>query len=149
MKGRTRLVIATILAFAMIAGMPVIRVMADVPDVLTIKPWTSGSDTLLNITVRHAAPSGFHFIDQVEVDIDGSVQVITIPTAQTTTTFLVQYNMGVVTTTPTVSARARCTVHGWGAWASPVVVPELHLVLPLLLVALTVVFVLTRSKLKR
>jgi hypothetical protein len=146
MKGRIRLLIAAMFALVVILAIPITPVMADVPDVLTIEPWTSGSDTILNITVRHAAPSGFHYIDQVEVDIDGSVQVITIPSAQTTTTFLVQYNMGTVTTTPTVTARARCTVHGWSAWSSPVVVPELSIVLPLLLVALTAVLILFRSK---
>ncbi len=93
----------------------VITVKADVPTVLSINQWKSSADTILNITTTHASPSDSHFVDQIEVNVNGSVRVVTL-SGQSTTTFLTQYNLGVITGTPSIGARAHCNVHGWSNW---------------------------------
>ena len=144
--GNKSLFIMLFLALATITGFQINPVLADVPTVESIEPWTSETDTILNITVRHASPSSSHYVDKVEVDIDGAVHDIDL-TPQSTLTFVEQYNMGEVVDTPTVQARAHCTFHGWSGWSEPVEVPEfssIHLLLVLAIVSFAVL--LLRSK---
>ncbi|UCD26631.1 MAG: hypothetical protein JSV75_00370 [Candidatus Bathyarchaeota archaeon] len=139
--------ITLVLALGVLVAFQINLVLADIPDVTSIEPWTSGTDTILNITVRHASPTPTHYVDAVEVDIDGTVEAVFLG-PQSTETFLVQYNMGEVTDTPPVQARAFCTWHGWSVWSQPVVVPEfLALSLLLILVIVSIAVLLARSKL--
>lgn len=120
---------AYVLALVTISGSQVTPAYADVPAVLTIEPWGSGTDTILNITVRHIF--GFeHYVDLVEVDVDGIIQSMPIAPPQSALVFVVQYHMGEVAGTPTVSARANCNLHSWSPWSEPISVPEFS---PLLL----------------
>ena len=129
-------------------GTEIVRVRADVPTVLSINPWTSGGNTILNITVRHADPSSIHYIDQVDVDKDGSIQSISL-SPQSTVIFTIQYNLGAVTGMPSVRARAHCIVHGWSDWSSSIAVPEFSpMFVPVILVSLTLFTIFARSKLK-
>lgn len=124
-------------------------VYADVPDVTSIVPWTSGTDTVLNITVRHALPSSSHYIYKVEVDVAGTVHVVDLTSPQTSTTFVVQYNMGNLTSTPTVRARAFCNVHGVGPWSQQVVVSEfsaLNIVLALAIISIVALLIKFKFK---
>jgi hypothetical protein len=142
------LLLALALVSALSNGTKIVPVQADVPDATSIAPWTSGDDTILNITIRHANPASVHYIDRVDIDVAGSVQSITL-SSQSTVFFTIQHNLGAVTGTPNVRARAHCTTHGWGSYSSPIVVPEFSLVLlPVILVALTLVTVFARSKLQ-
>jgi hypothetical protein len=102
---------------------PVNPVYADVPSIENVEPWINGTTTVLNITVRHASPTGVHYIDKIEVNVNESIQTINL-SPQETETFIVQYNLGEVTGIFPVSARAHCTFHGWGSWSEPIVVPE-------------------------
>jgi hypothetical protein len=122
-------------AFVSVAFLLPNSVFADVPDVLNVEPWTSGTETILNITVRHSAPTGSHYIDIVQVDVDGAVNDIPLE-PQSTNPFIIQYNMGEVTGEPSVQARAHCTLHGWGSWSEPLVIPEFspHMILAILAV---------------
>jgi desulfoferrodoxin (superoxide reductase-like protein) len=119
-------------------------VYADVPDVQSIVPWTSGTDTVLNITVRHALPSSSHYIYKVEVDVAGTVHVVDLTSPQTSTTFVVQYNMGSLTSTPSVRARAFCNVHDVGPWSQQVVVSEfsaLNIILALAIISIAALLI--------
>ena len=98
-------------------------VLADVPAVVNIESWTSGSNTILNITVRHSSPTSSHYVNIVEIDIDGTVETVNL-SSQSSATFVVQYNMGGEIDMPEVIARAHCTLHGWSNWSEPVVIPE-------------------------
>ena len=143
------LLIASLFIIMLTLDTPNSHVMANVPTVLSIEPWMSGTDTIINITCTHASPSVSHYVDQLEVDKDGSIQVIPL-TAQSTPTFLVQHNMGIIIDPPNVKARAHCTPHGWSGWSLPVAVPEFSSIfIPILLIALTTVILLTRSKLNK
>jgi hypothetical protein len=111
--------------------------------------WTSGTHTILNITVRHeiipAEPS--HYVNFVEVDIDGTTHTINLSPPQPDHFFIVQYDMGEVAATPTVKARAHCTIHNFSAYSPSVQVPEFSFAqLLLILVTILGLVVLVRSK---
>lgn len=134
------------LALTMIAGFQIKLALADIPTVENVEPWTSGSDTILNITVRHALPLTSHYVDKVEVDIDGTIHDVAL-TPQSTVTFVEPYNMGEVTDTPTVQVRAHCNLHGWSGWSDPLAVPEFSTVSLLLILAIvSIAALLLRSK---
>ncbi|UCE43628.1 MAG: hypothetical protein JSV57_04525 [Candidatus Bathyarchaeota archaeon] len=140
--------VVSFMTLTMIAWCQISPVSADVPDVLSVEPWISGADTILNITVRHASPTSSHYIDVVEVDIEGDVQTINLDPPQSAPTFLVQYNMGEITETPTVQTRAHCNFHGWSSWSEPVVVPEfpaIYLLLMLVIVSIVVLGLKSKS----
>jgi hypothetical protein len=140
------LFIVLFLAFTASTGFQIHLVFAVVPEVLSIEPWTSGADTILNITVTHAQFGGSHYVNRVEVDVNGTIQNIDL-TSQSAVTFVVPYNMGEVTENPMVKARAHCTFHGWSGWSESVEVPEfspIHLLLVLAIVSFAVL--LLRSK---
>ena len=98
-------------------------VYADVPSLVSIEPWTSGSETILNITVRHSSPTGNHYIDLIQIDIEGTVNDVRL-NSQSANPFVVQYNMGILSGEPSVRARAHCNLHGWGGWSTPQIIPE-------------------------
>ena len=116
-------------------------VLADVPTVESIEPWTSGTDTILNITIRHGSPSSGHFVWQIEVDIDGTVHIKELE-PQLTVTFVAQYNMSELVGTPTVKVRADCNLHPWSDWSEPVMVPEFSTISLLLILAIVSIAVL-------
>ncbi len=105
------------LGLTAIAGFQIHPVLADVPSVSSLEPWTSGTGTILNITVRHSSPTSSHYVNKVEVDVDGAVHDIDL-TPQSTVTFVAQYNLGELADEPTVRARAHCTIHGWSSWSN-------------------------------
>ena len=119
-------------------------ILADVPTVESVEPWASGTDTILNITIRHGFPSSDHYVFETEVDIDGTVHLIELE-PQSTTTFIVQYNMSELVGTPTVRVRADCNLHGWSGWSEPVVVPEFSTISLLLILAIVSMAVLLRK----
>lgn len=85
--------IALFLIYTAITSFQIQPVLADVLSVLGIEPWTSGTDTVLNITVRHSFPTSSHYVNKVEVETDENVIGVDL-TPQSTVTFVVQYNMG-------------------------------------------------------
>ena len=88
-------------------------VKADVPTLLNIEPWISGTETILNITVRHSAPTSSHYINIIQVDVEGTVNDVNL-NSQSINPFIVQYNMGELISEPSVRTRAHCNLHGWG-----------------------------------
>jgi hypothetical protein len=147
---RKILVLVLFLAFTSIAAFQIRQVLADFPHDISIQPWTSGTHTILNISITHdtGAPTGIHYVDAVQVNVSGIVHDITL-TSQSTVTFVEQYDMGEVTGMPTVQARAHCTVHGWSDWSNTLTVPEFSLASPLLiLVVITVAVLLLHARTK-
>jgi uncharacterized membrane protein YozB (DUF420 family) len=96
---------------------------ADVPVVNSIKPWTRTSDNhvVLNITVTHRNYYTGHYVDSLQVDIDGAIDTVNLsPPQPFNQAFVVEYDMGVISTNPTVRARAHCTLHGSSGWSASV-----------------------------
>ena len=89
------------------------------PTVTGVTAWTRQSDnqTILSITVAHSNYFSGHYVNWVQVNISGTVQTISMtdssPVDQTaSSTFVVPYDMGVLSDTPTVQAKANCNIHG-------------------------------------
>ena len=152
------LVIGLLLVLSTIICFNINPVSAQQRQINSIDYYYSGTDLILNITVTHQAPNAdpgvyapLNFVDNIEIDLDGDLQ--TLGDVQTVNTadiqlvhFCCQYNMGEVTGTPTVYARAN-NLQGTGEWFGPVVVPEfplIHLV-PILMVV-SIAILLIKSK---
>jgi len=148
-KRTKRLVIVLLLTLAASTLFHIRLALADVPSVVGIEPWTSETDTVLNITVTHSSPTSSHYVNKVEADVNGTIYDIDL-TPQSTVTFIVQYDMGELIAEVPVQARAYCNLHGWSSWSSPVVVPEFAVVLlvPILAVVSIVVLLFRRVVMK-
>ncbi|UCC58925.1 MAG: hypothetical protein JSW14_03230 [Candidatus Bathyarchaeum sp.] len=146
MNKKKSLVIGLLLVLSAIICFNINPVFAALPSVVSIEPWTSGTDTILNITVSHAF-SQIDYLESADVEIDGTIHTVTISN-QDSDPFVVQYNMGEVTGTPTVRARGYCTNAGYGDWSESVVVPEFSSVVLLLvfITATIIVIIVNRRK---
>jgi len=110
-------------------------VNAWIPKVDSIVPWTSGTHIILNITITHEPPPAidiYHYVDKVTLDINGTLHDLP-QSPQSTTTFVVQYDMGIVSGILQVRARAECVLHGPSSWSNTITVPE-YSFFPLILV---------------
>jgi hypothetical protein len=142
------------LACFVIAVFQAAPVFANVPTVTDVTAWTRQSDShmILNITVVHSGYFLGHYVNWVQVNVSGTVQTVsmtdTSPVDQTVSpTFVVPYDIGVVSDNPTVQAQANCIVHGSSSWSAVLTVPEFSsLQLVLILVVLTVAALLFRFR---
>lgn len=88
---------------------------ADVPAVVGITREQEGNATLLVIQIRHNSPSSNHYIDAIEIDVDGKVDEKTdVERPQSSATFSVKY--AVAAAAKTIQVRAHCNIHGWSSW---------------------------------
>ena len=135
--------------FILIPIMLLAPVYADVPGIVNIEPWISGTETTLNITIRHSSPTSSHYIDLIQVDIDGIVNDLNL-VPQSANPFIVEYSLGELGGEPSVRVRPHCNLHGWGGWSNPQTIPEFPswALLPLFLTA-TLVIVFFRKSLKK
>lgn len=149
MNASTKLlcIIFTVISFS-ICMLSVASVEAIVPQVQDVIVWNSGGDTILNITVYHTPVTSLHHVNEIEVDVDGSVT--SHPVDQTSITFITQINLGQITGTPSARARAHCTVHGWSPWSETVQISEFSLLAILLLFLIaTAVVIIYRTQIKK
>jgi len=144
------------LAFVIIAVFQTVPVFANVPTVTGVTAWTRQSDnhTILNITVTHGVYSPGHYVNRIQVNINGTIQTINMtdssPADQAASSiFVVPYDMGVVLETPAVQSQANCIIHGPSTWSTALTVPEfssLQLFLGLVVLAVSPVLLRFRSK---
>lgn len=122
------------------------------PGVVSVAHWTRVSDNhaILNITITHVGspiPIGpSHYVSVVEIDyLNGTIIDLNQPTPQSTQTFVVQYDMEVLSETVSVRARAFCNYpgHGWSSWSNTVIVPEYSFFSLILVFAFVIVLVVT------
>jgi desulfoferrodoxin (superoxide reductase-like protein) len=92
---------------------------ATVQVVNSVTAWTRQSDnhTILNITITHYNYYSGHYVDWVQINVSGTIERINLtdssPVDQAASpTFVVPFDMGIVTDKPIVQAQAHCTVHG-------------------------------------
>lgn len=94
---------------------PAMRVSADVPMVLEVTREKEGDDTVIIMEIRHSNPTPSHYVDIIEVDVDGEVRKVAIQEPQTATTFM--SNLKLEGAEPSnIVVRANCNVHGWSTW---------------------------------
>lgn len=97
---------------------------AEVRDVV---PRSADGATHLDITVWHNIENSLHYVDTIEVTWGANITSLAIGTQPLAPdgTFAVDYNMGLVSGTPTIVVRARCSVTGYsGAISWTGTIPE-------------------------
>jgi hypothetical protein len=104
-----------LMAFLVLSLLPTLIVYADVPTVVELELETRGEDTVLVIRVRHSSPSQTHYVDEIEVEVDGKVGKIERD-SQSATTFTVEHTVD--SEAADIRVRAHCTNHGWSRWKS-------------------------------
>lgn len=90
-------------------------VFSHAAEVRNVAPRDVDGATHLNITVWHDIESSLHYVDTIEVTWGTNVTSLTIDpkSLRPDGTFDVDYNMGPISGTPTITVRARCTVTGY------------------------------------
>ena len=99
---------------------------ANVPTVLQIENLSQDSMGRIKVQIAHANYSSSHWVDLIEVDVNGQVQQFYLCAScpQTPDSFTMELDIGPIQGTPNVRARAHCTIHGWSDWSNEVPVPE-------------------------
>jgi hypothetical protein len=125
-------------------------VAAGDPIVSDIVVYEDSGITMLNVTVFHSPQYSIHYLDFIEVDLNGSI--ITFPVAhRPQNTFTVTCDLGPILGTPTATVRAHCNIDGYSQPYGPIIVPEftaLSLLLVLVLTTLTA-SILFRKRIRR
>ena len=126
-------------AFSLCVFVSIVQgIVADVQEVVF---WDNGEDTMLNVTFYHTPVTTFHYVDKIEVDIDGAVT--SYPVSQSSATFTAQISLGQISGNPPARTRVHCTIDGWSSWSSQQIIPELSLwiTIPLYLIGTMAVIV--------
>ena len=120
-------------------------VRAIVPVVQEVVVWSNGENTMLNVTFYHIPVTTFHYVDQVEVDVNGVVT--SYPVSQSSPTFTAQINLGLISGNPLARTRVDCNVDGWSSWSSQQTIPELSLwiTIPIFIIGILAVVVLKKN----
>lgn len=109
--------------FLLASALTVNIALADVPVVDSVQPWTRTSDkhVILNITITHHNYYTGHYVDWLQVDIDGTIDTVNLsPPQPLNQPFVVEYDMGVVSANSSVRAMSHCNIHGSSGWSTPV-----------------------------
>lgn len=88
---------------------------ADVPDVLELSIEENGEQTLV-ISIRHGAPSSSHYVDEIQLELDGELVEVTDLETQSETQFTEEYTMD--SEAENIRVRVHCNLHGWSNWES-------------------------------
>ena len=99
------------------------RAEANIPTVLQIENISQDSAGRIRLEITHSAPSGSHYVNIVEVDVNGQVTQFNLQ-PQNTDPFTVEIDLGAIQGTPNVRARAHCIIHGWSGWSNQIPIPE-------------------------
>jgi desulfoferrodoxin (superoxide reductase-like protein) len=97
--------------------------VANVPTVLQIMNISQGSEGRIRLEITHSNPSAGHYVDMVEVQVDGATKQFTLQ-PQSSDPFTVELDLGGLQGTPDVRARAHCNLHGWSDWSQTITAPE-------------------------
>jgi len=89
-------------------------VLAGVPSVLEAKMLEEDGELVLSLEMRHNSPSSMHYVDTVEVVIDGGTTRTYELASQSSTVFVVNITLGVFEASE-VEVRVNCNLHGWSS----------------------------------
>jgi hypothetical protein len=129
-KGKINTLLLITISFIFSGGL-MKTAFADVPRVDNVIVWSSGGDTILNVTVTHNDRSAIHYVDQIEVGY-GLITKYFNFTSQASTSFTVVCNLGPVEDAPTATVKAHCNTHGWSTQNWTGQIPEFSLTLAIL-----------------
>ena len=123
-------------------------VSANVPSVLQIDNVSQGSSGKVRLQISHLNPSPSHYVDIVEVDVNGQVTQFNLQ-PQSSNPFTTELDIGQLQGTPNVKARAHCILHGWSGWSNQIQVPEFSEVRVIVVVALIGSLLMARRFMKK
>ena len=146
----------SLLVSSILLGLNVAKpVLADVPAVINVIPWKSGSDVMLNVTIYHDADAEVsgHYIDNIKVNIGGSIQDFAQSGPHTYYDTIKHYfNVTIgpvtgITGTPTATVSAHCNLHGDSTsnWTGQIPEFSMPFLLSALILATPIVFLALRK----
>jgi hypothetical protein len=124
-------------------------VSAGLPVVTDVVVWNSGDNTVLNVTVSHSPQIPSHYLDRVEVDLNGDNKIFPVA-YRPETTFVVQCDLGIIEAPINATVQAHCIIDGYSVSTyGPMLVPEFSslLFLPFFMIVTMLVVVSCRKKL--
>jgi len=123
---------------------------AIVPEVRNVTAYNVGGSTYLNVTVFHDPEIPAHYVNLIEVTFNGNTTTLTIgpQTLAPDNTFIVQYDAGPISGTPTATVRAHCIVNNWSVvnWTGPIPEFSSFFIVPLFMVATLLAVAVYRRK---
>lgn len=123
-------------------------VFAGYPMVNDVVVFEDAGNTMLNVTVFHSPQNPAHYLDFVEVDLNGTI--LTFPVDyRPENTFTVTCDLGPIIGDPTATVRAHCNIDGYSQSSfGPIVVPEFlnSSLLLMFLLAISIIAILHASR---
>lgn len=118
------------------------------PVVDNVVVFENAGKTMLNVTVSHSPPSPAHYVDFIEVNLNGTI--LTFPVDyRPENSFTVTCDLGPLLENPTATIRAHCKVDGYSQTPfGPIIVPEFQNPTLLLILLLTTSCILISTKTK-
>lgn len=121
------------------------------PEVRNVTPTEVGDATHLNITIWHDISNSLHYVDTIEVTYGDNITSITInpQPLEPDGTFSINYNLGLISGTPTITVRARCTITGYTdtvPWIGQIPEFQSLILLALLMISTLFAVLIYRSK---
>ena len=121
---RKYVTVILLVAFSLLSvSNAITAVTANVPSIIQIDNISQGSSGRIKVQITHLNPSPSHYVDQVEVDVNGNVMPFSLQ-PQSGNPFTVEFDVGALQGTPNVRVRSHCSVHGWSPWSNQVQIPE-------------------------
>ncbi|MFP3985106.1 MAG: hypothetical protein ACLFU9_03955 [Candidatus Bathyarchaeia archaeon] len=150
-----RLAVILVLGILVWASVNSVRpAFSHAPEVRDVVHTDVDGATHLNITVWHDVETSLHYVDTIEVTWGTNVTSLTLDPKPLASdgTFTVDYNMGPVSGTPTITVRARCIVTGYSgavSWTGQISELPSVALLPLLIILSAVAIVLAKKKIHK
>lgn len=104
------------LLFALLSSILVSAAFANVPTIGKAEMKKEDNRTILLISISHSNPNTGHYVDMIEIDVDGTVTIVDDIEPQTSVDFEYEHDLGELNGTPTIKVRAHCNLHGWSPW---------------------------------
>ncbi len=99
---------------------------AIVPQIQNVVVYNDGISTFLNVTIYHTPEDASHFVNTIRVTMGSNITDLAIDPHPLSPqdTFIITYDLGPISGTPTALVEAHCTVNGWSTVNKTVQVPE-------------------------
>jgi desulfoferrodoxin (superoxide reductase-like protein) len=110
-----RLYLFTSLLFLLLLPVFTTTIKANIPSILEIDI-DEEDDQVIVITVSHGNPSLLHYVNEIQIELDGEVVKLSELDPQSGTQFTERYSID--SDVVNVRARANCNVHGWSNWVN-------------------------------
>lgn len=97
---------------------------AGYPAVNDVVVFEDAGNTMLNVTVFHSPQNSVHYLNFIEVDLNGTI--LTFPVIyRSESSFTVTCDLGAIIDNPTATVRSHCNIDGYSQSSfGPIVVPE-------------------------